>query len=273
MPLALFTKRSNVAILLMVFFHGVSTIGSEYYLPLYFQSAMEASALKSGVFLIPQFVTTSLASVASGLIIHRTGRYRELVWLGPILLTLGNGLYICFNSTTPIGEIAAFELIAGAGSGLQYMPPMVALQAWCVQEDVGTTTASLSFARSMGLAISVILGGVVFQNSMDKQANHLRAAGIPANVTELLSGKNAAANSMITHTLANPIQSRIVKDAFSASLRNLWIMYTCFSFCGIVASVFVTSAVLSEEHNETVTGLKEKKSDEAPTNVRGAESS
>ncbi|KAF8846808.1 putative MFS transporter [Acephala macrosclerotiorum] len=273
MPLALFTERSNVAILLVVFFHGVSTIGSEYYLPLYFQSAKEASALKSGVLLVPQFVTTSLTSVVSGFIIHQTGRYRELVWLGPVLLTLGNGLYICFNSTTSIGEIAGFELIAGAGSGLQYMPPMVALQALCAQEDVGTATSSLTFARSMGLAISVVLGGVVFQNSMDNQASNLRAAGIPANITELLSGKNAAANAMITHALTDPIQSRVVKGAFSVSLRNLWIMYTCFSFCGIIASLFVTRAVLSKEHSETITGLKEKKGDKAPTNAGSAESS
>jgi len=107
------------------------------------------------------------------------------------------------------------------------------------------------------LAISVVLGGVVFQNSMENQAPNLRA-GIPANITELLSGKNAAANAMITRTLTDPIQSRAVKDAFSVSLRNLWIMYLCFSFCGIIASLFVAKAVLSKEHSETITGLKEK---------------
>lgn len=265
MPLALFTRRSNLATLLVAFFHGVSSVGSEYYLPLYFQSAKEASALKSGVLLVPQIVTTSLMSVLSGLVIHRTGRYRELIWMGPILLTLGNGLYICFNPTTSIGETVGFELIAGAGSGLQYMPPMVAVQALCAQKDVGTATSTLAFTRSLGLAISVVLGGVVFQNSMDNQASHLRAAGIPANITELFSGKNAAANSMINRTLTDPIQSKAVKRAFSISLRNLWIMYTCFSFCGIIASLFVAKAVLSKEHSETITGLKETKDNNAPT--------
>jgi EmrB/QacA subfamily drug resistance transporter len=265
MPLALFTKRSNVATLLVVFFHGISFIGDEYYLPLYFQSAKEASALKSGVLLVPQIVITSLTGVLSGIVVHQTGRYRELIWIGPVLLTLGNGLYICFNSTTSISEIVGFELIAGVGSGLQFMPPMVALQALCAQDDVGTATSTLTFTRSLGLAISVVLGGVVFQNSMDNQASNLRAAGIPANITELLSGRNAAANAMITRNLTDPIQSRAVKDAFSLSLRNLWIMYTCFSFCGIIASLFVAKAVLSNEHSETITGLKEKKDNTART--------
>ncbi len=107
---------------------------------------------------------------------------------------------------------------------------------------------------------------------MDNQASNLRAAGIPGNV-ELLSGKNAAANAMITHALTNPIQGRVVKDAFSVSLRNLWIMYTCFSFCGIIASLFVTRAVLCKEHSETITGFKEKKGEKAPTNTGSAESS
>ncbi|RFU34135.1 hypothetical protein B7463_g2228, partial [Scytalidium lignicola] len=258
MPLALFTQRSTVATLLVVFFHGISSIGSEFYLPLYFQSAKEASALKSGLLSVPQIVATALTSVLCGLVIHRTGRYRELIWMGPVLLTLGNGLYILFDSTTSIGETVGFQLVAGAGSGLQFMPPMVAMQAQCAQKDVGTATSTLVFTRSMGLAISVVLGGVVFQNSMDNQASNLRAAGIPVNITELLSGKNAAANVMITRALTDPIQSRAVKDAFSISLRNLWIMYMCFSFCGIIASLFVAKAVLSKEHSETITGLKEK---------------
>jgi EmrB/QacA subfamily drug resistance transporter len=263
-PMELFSQRSNVATLLVVFFHGVSFIGSEYYLPLFFQASKEASALKSGVLLAPQIVTTSLMGITSGIIIERTGRYRELIWIGPVLLTLGNGLYIKFNPTTSIGQIIGFELIGGAGSGLQFTPPMVALQALCAQDDIGTAISTLSFTRSMGLAISVVLGGVVFQNSMNNQASSLRAAGIPANITELLSGKNAAANVMITRTLTDPIQKRAVQDAFSVSLRNLWIMYAAFSFCGIIASLFIAKSVLSKEHSETITGLKEEKDDKTP---------
>jgi EmrB/QacA subfamily drug resistance transporter len=260
MPMALFSERSNVATLLVVFFHGISFIGTEYYLPLYFQSAKEASALKSGGLLAPQIVTTSLMGILSGVVINRTGRYRELIWMGPVILTLGNGLYIHFGSNTSIGEIIGFEVIAGIGSGLQFTPPMVALQALCAQDDIGTTTSTLSFTRAMGLAISVVLGGVVFQNSMNNQASTLRAAGIPANITELLSGRNAAANVMIARSLSDSIQKRAVVDAFSFSLRNLWIMYTGFSFCGIIASLFISKAVLSKEHIETITGLKEKSS-------------
>lgn len=262
MPMVLFAQRSNVATLLVIFFHGISFIGPEYYLPLYFQSAKEASALKSGVLLAPQIVTTSLMGILSGLIINRTGRYRELIWMGPVLLTIGNGLYIHFNSTTSIAEIIGFELVAGVGSGLQFTPPMVALQALCAQDDVGTATSTLSFTRAMGLAISVVLGGVVFQNSMENQASGLRAAGVPTNVTALLSGKNAAANAMIAHTLTDPVHKQAVVDAFSISLRNLWIMYTCFSFCGIIASLFIAKAVLSKEHSETITGLKKEKNNE-----------
>lgn len=257
-PPDLFTRRANVAVLLVVFFHAVAFAGAEYYLPLYFQSAKKASALRSGVLLVPQIVTTSLMGILSGVIIHRTGRYRELIWIGPILLTIGNGLYILFDGSTSMGEIVGFELVNGAGSGMQFMPPIVALQALSAQDDVGTTTATLNFARSIGLAISIVLGGVVFQNSMDNQSSKLRAAGVGTNITELLSGKNAAANAMITRTLSNPVQNKAVVDAFSDSLRNLWIMYTCFSFGGILASLFVTKAVLSKDHQETVTGIKPK---------------
>ena len=86
--LALFMEPFNVAILLVVSFHGVLVIGSKYYLPLYFQSVKEASAVKSGVLLVSPFVTTSWTNFVSGFIIHQISRYREVVWLGPVLLTL-----------------------------------------------------------------------------------------------------------------------------------------------------------------------------------------
>ncbi len=258
MPLVLFKKRPNIATLLVAFFHSVSYIGSEYYLPLYFQSVKEASALKSGALLIPQIVASSLTGVLSGIIVHLTGRYRESIWIGLILLTLGNGLYICFNSDTSIREIVLFEFVTGSGSGLLFMPTMVALQVMGPQDDIGTTTSILNYIRSIGLAISVVIGGVIFQNSMDNQASNLQAAGIPYNIIELLAGKNATANTMIARNLTDPIQNKAIKDAFSISLSNLWILYTCVSFCGIVASLFVAKAVLSEEHNETITGLKEQ---------------
>ena len=178
-------------------------------------------------------------------------------------MTVGNGLFIHFGATSPIGEIFAFEVIAGLGSGLLFEPPLLALQALVSQDDTATTTATLGVIRNIATSLSIVLGGVVFQNGMELQIPQLKQAGLSQKDTELLSGNSAAANVMVTATLTDPAQKLAVKKAFAFSLRNIWIMVTCFSACGIVASAFIAKAVLSEEHVETKTGLKQDQKEQA----------
>ncbi|KAJ9622100.1 hypothetical protein H2204_011681 [Knufia peltigerae] len=255
-PLSLFGTR-NVATLLVTFFHGVVFMAAEYYLPLYFQSVKESSPLKSGYLLVPLIVATAGTGVLNGVFIHRTGQYRPSLWIGPVLLTLGTGLYLMLDANSSIGMIIGFEIIGGIGSGLLFEPPLIAIQQGVHQDDVGTATSTQAFIRSMALSLSVIVGGIVFQQSMDLRRSNLIAAGLPLSVVEELSGKNAGANVDVGRNLP-PGQGRAVKDAFAWSIRNMFIMFTILGALNIVASLFIKKTKLSKEHRETITGLKNK---------------
>lgn len=235
-------------------------IAAEYYLPLYFQSVKESSPLRSGVLLVPLIVATAGTGVINGIVIHRTGQYRPSMWLGTVLLTLGTGLYIMLGPDTSIGTIIGLEIIEGVGSGLLFEPPLIAIQQGVDQDDVGTATSTQSFIRSLALSLGVIVGGIVFQQSMDLQRESLVEAGVTPSIVELLSGKNAGANVMLGHTLP-PAQKLAVKEAFAWSIRNMFIMFTALGALGIIASIFVPKRKLSKEHRETVTGLKKKDSE------------
>ena len=188
---------------------------------------------------------------------HQTGRYVELIWIGMVILTLGNGLYIHLNPFSTIGEVIGFQIAAGIGNGLLFQTPIIAIQAMVTQADmVATATSTLGFVRNLGTCIGIIMGGIVFQNGMQSQRRNLDSAGIPHNVTEMLSGNAAAANFGVVNTLSNPAHILAAKEAFSWSLRNLWIMCTCLGAAGIIASVFIKKTPLSKEHVETKTGLK-----------------
>ncbi|EXJ79364.1 hypothetical protein A1O3_08866 [Capronia epimyces CBS 606.96] len=253
-PLSLFGTR-NIATLLVTFFHGMVFIAGEYYLPLYFQSVKEASPLLSGVYLVPLVVATAGTGVINGIVIHRTGQYRPSMWLGTVLLTLGTGLYILLGPDTSIGTIVGIEIIEGIGSGLLFEPPLIAIQQGVDQDEVGTATSTQSFIRSMALSLGVIVGGIVFQQSMDLRRSSLIEAGLPASLVEALRGKNAGANVMVGHTLP-PAQRLAVKEAFAWSIRNMFIMFTALGALGIISSMFVTTSKLSKDHRETITGLK-----------------
>ena len=201
-------------------------------------------------------VTEALIAICSGVLIHRTGRYLELIWTGTLLLTLGSGLLIDLNASSTLKEIVPFQVVAGLGSGMLFQAPLIAIQAMVSQDDTATATATFSFVRTIGLALSVVIGGVVFQNGMERRAPKLRAAGMPESVVSQLSGASAAANVMVVASIEDQPQKAVVKEAFAWSLRNMWILYTAVAFLGCVASCFVGKQVLSKEHTETKTGLK-----------------
>ena len=269
MPLKMLRQRTQLAALVVGFIHGNMFIAGEYYLPLYFQSVREASPFHSGLLLLPFILAEALTGILVGIIIHRTGRYRELIWLGTTMITLGYGLLIHLDAHSSLGEIIGLQIVAGIGGGLLFEPPMIAIQVHVSQDDTATATAAFSFVRNLATSLGIVIGGVVFQNSMQLREPQFRNAHLPANVTQALSGSGAAANVMIIATLDTESQREVVKEAFAWSLRNMWIFIASIGVCGVIASAFIDMKVLGRHHVETVTGLKK----EQPTNNQTAATS
>ncbi|KAJ5267191.1 Efflux pump dotC [Penicillium angulare] len=259
MPLDIFSRLSNVATLAVGFAHGFVFIAGEYYMPLYLQSAKGASAMRSGVLILPLILAEAFGGILTGMIIHRTGRYLELIWFGLVLMTIGNGLFINLNAYSSIGEIIGYQILSGFGAGFLFQTPIIAIQAMVSQDDTATATATLGFIRNMATATSIVIGGVVFQNSIAKTKPQLLATGMSESWAEKMTGASAAANIEYIKDIDNAGQVLAVKEAFAWSMRNMWILYTCMSVLGLVCSAFILKTALNKEHVETVTGLKSEK--------------
>ena len=263
MPLKIVKDKSAIAILLVGVSHGSTFIGGEYYLPLYFQAVKQQSPVRSGLLVIPVMVTTSLVGIIAGIVQHRTsGYYREIIVLGTLLLCLGSGVFILMGADTSLGEAIGLQILFGAGSGLLFNPPFIAIQNQVEQDHIATATSMFSFLRNVAISISVILGGVVFQNSMDARQRDVLSSpslGFSADVLAKLTGKEAAANIALPSMLSDERQRAAVTEAFAWSMRNMWIMYTAFAGLGVLASVWIRNGVLSSGHSETVTGIKKEK--------------
>ncbi|KAL8886471.1 MAG: hypothetical protein Q9215_005828 [Flavoplaca cf. flavocitrina] len=254
-PLGLLKDQSCVMSLLVNFVHGFVFIAGEYYLPLYFQAVEEASPIRSGVLILPFILSETVMGIMVGFLIHRTGRYLEFMWIGTILMTLGFGLFIHLGAASSLIEIVISQIIAGIGSGMLFEPPLIAIQAHVSQDDTATATATYGFTMNMAMSISIVVGGVIFQNSMHNRGSTLSAAGLSSEIVHKFAGDDAAANVGIISTVADAAQELAIKEAFAWSLRNMWILYTCVSFLGIIASIFLEKKELSKEHIETRTGL------------------
>ncbi|KAI2637900.1 MFS drug transporter [Hypomontagnella submonticulosa] len=255
-PLGIFKNWSNNAAFLVAVSHSMVAIGAEYYLPLYFQSVKQASPFSSGLMILPTMITEAAVDILVGVLIHKTGRYREIGWVGSTIMTLGTGLYIMFGTNSTIGHIIGFQIVNGIGTAMLFQAPMISIQNSVSQADTATATATLGFIRNLATSLSLVLGGVVFQNSMAAQQPSLIAAGLSGRVLNALSPDEAAANVEIVQTIQDPAQRVAVQDAFAWSIRNMFIMYTALSAITMVGSFFIKQRRLKTEHTETKTGIE-----------------
>jgi EmrB/QacA subfamily drug resistance transporter len=117
-PLRLFHDMSNLAALGVCFIHGFVFIAGSYYLPLYFQVVLGASAILSGVYLFAMVLTFSVTSALTGIFIKKTGKFREPIWFGLFFMTLGYGLFINLPDHAVWSKIIIYQIITG-----KLMPP------------------------------------------------------------------------------------------------------------------------------------------------------
>lgn len=261
MPLSLFKSRTNIATLSVVFIHGVVFISGSYYLPLYFQAVRGATPILSGVYLLPTALALSAGSIGTGIFVRKVGAYLPPIYFGLFMMTLGYGLFVDFDAHSNWAKLALYQIIAGVGIGPLFQAPIIALQAHINPRDIGTATATLGFIRQLATSTSVVIGQVVFQNSMSAKTPQLAASLGPETAAQL-SGGEAGANTQVINSL--PTEQRdVVRVAFADSLMPMWIMYVAFSFVGLLAGFLIKKKVLSSQHEETKTGLAAEKENAA----------
>ncbi len=212
-------------------------------------------------------VTESIMSFFVGFAIHKTGRYLEIIWIGCLLVLLGTGLCIDFGTTTSTAKVIGYQIVVGLGTGMLFFAPLLALQTGVLPDETAAATATFNFIRNLATSASIVIGGVLFQTSMSSQQGKLVASGLPPNTTDALGGENAAANVLLVGHIEDLHQRRVVQDAFSSSLKQVWYLYTALAAVGVLSCLFLKKNVMSKDHVETKTGLKEGRMKEKDARV------
>ena len=253
-PVHLFSTRSNIAAYGMSWTHAFVFMSGSYWLPLYYQGVLGASSLLSGVYLLPYVLALSFISAASGVFIKKTGMYKIVIVAAMVVTVIGFGLIIDYEPRANWAKIICFQIIAGLGIGPNFQAPLIALQTNVEPRDIGSATATFSFIRQLGTSISVVIGGVIFNNEMDNKRSMLERELGP-ELAERLSGANAASSVGLVGKLSGR-EGRIAKTAYWDSLQIMFIVYTCFAALGLIISLFIKQVKLNKEHQEHKTGLQ-----------------
>ncbi|ROV94831.1 hypothetical protein VPNG_09319 [Cytospora leucostoma] len=261
-PLRIFKQPCNLAVLGLCFSQGCVYISASYYLPLYFQAVIGATPLMSGIYVLPYTFVLGMTSAVSGFTIKKTGRYLPSIIGGNILMTLGYALMLDLDLYLNWWKIVVFQLILGIGVGPGFQAPLVALHSTVKPAEIAGATATYGFTRQLSTSMSVVIGGVIFQNGMQSQhAALVRELG--EEVADLLTGANAA--SSVTTVAGLPdAQRAIAQGAYFTSLRAMFLFYVAIASLGIFFSFFVGHRNLATHHTEHRTGLASQEPERAP---------
>jgi EmrB/QacA subfamily drug resistance transporter len=161
-PPRLFKNRVFSATSSIGFVVGFAMFGAMTFIPLYFQLVRGVTPTMSGFWLLPMMLGMLAASVTSGFVVSRRGRYRIFPIVGTFMTALGLVLLSRITETTTGGIVALYELCFGVGIGMVMQILVLAVQNAVSYRDLGTATASNNFFRSIGNSFGVAAFGAIY---------------------------------------------------------------------------------------------------------------
>lgn len=254
-PGRLFNSTSLIATFVVVFTHGACFMAPCYFIPFYFQTALGATPILSGVWFLPLAFAFIASGIIMGMYIKKTGKYLWIIQSSMGLLTLATGLLILFDETRNWAKIVIFQILLAWGIGANMQTLVICIQALVAPGDIGVATSTLNFVRNLATSISVVIGEVTYGAMLARSASSLRDSGIPADTVDyLVHGGSITGGAEVREELTDD-QADAYTKAIADALSYMWIVFTCISFVGFAASFFISKKELLTTHEVTKTGL------------------
>lgn len=250
---SVFKNKSAAILFLTTIIHGMLLWSILYYMPLYFEAVKGMGPILAGVSMFPWTFTVAPGSIATGIAIAVTGRYRWANWIGWFLSTLGMGLLILLKPDTSTVAWVFLNLVGGLGTGMLFPAMALAVQASATVKDQAYAANMFSFFRAFGQTIGVAIGGVIFQNQMRR-----KMLGYPL-LAELADeySKDAAGLVGIIKSMPAGAMKVQLRESYTDALKYIWIVMTVFSAVSLVATLFIDEYNMDTEMDHEM-GFRDK---------------
>ncbi|KAL2194039.1 major facilitator superfamily domain-containing protein [Corynascus similis CBS 632.67] len=231
-PPRIFIKRSVWSSGFFIMCLGGAFLGSVYYLPIWFQAVKDASAVQSGIMNLPMLVAVVLLSVVAGAAVTAWGYYTPFMIAGGALAAVGYGLTILFEPDTGSGKWIGYQILLGAGLGMSFQQPLMAVQTVLDIKDVPTGMSLIVFMQTLGGALFVAVSQNVFTNKLVEYV----AAYVPEieNPSSIL-----AVGTTTVKDFFSPALLPGVKLAFNDALTQTFVVFTALSAISILGAAAV----------------------------------
>jgi EmrB/QacA subfamily drug resistance transporter len=213
MPLSLFRNRVFVASSAIGFAVGLALFGAIVYMPVFLQIVKSESPTGSGLQLTPMMLGVLAASITSGQLISRRGRYKVFPIVGTVVMTFGLLLLSRLGVGSSVWTASVYMLVVGLGIGMVMQVLVLAVQNSVDHKLMGVATSGAMLFRQIGGSIGVALFGAIFANRL------------AANLADRLPGVRlpSTANPEVVRHLP-PAIHHTYASAFAASLDPVFLV-------------------------------------------------
>lgn len=278
LPLSLFSNTIFLVSIVALFFVGIGMFGAIVFIPLYAQLVLGVTATHSGTILTPLTLAFVAASVFSGQVTSRTGRYKAIAVAGLALATVALFVMSRMPASTTPGSLVLRMIATGLGIGATLPVFTLAVQNAFEHAKLGIATASTQLFRSIGATVGTAVLGTVLNARLAQELGNLAAdpfLGIAASaVPSAHLGSRADANSLqmiLTQPGRGMIEARIqalppalrtqahqafeafvirARQAFSVSITETFLIAAALMGVALVVSLFLVEIPLRRSHAE-----------------------
>lgn len=219
---------------------GFAMLGALTFVPMYLRYVDGVSATISGLRTLPMVLGLLTTSLAAGVLVGRTGRYKIFPLAGTALMVVGFLLMARMDETTPWPVQAFYLVVLGAGIGFSMQVLILIVQNTSPFEDLGVATSGVTFFRVVGGTLGAAIFGALFGNFLSRRLGAaLASSGVSADV---------AHSPTALHRLPQIAAAPIVR-AYAGSLTQVFLCAAFVALVGFIFALFLREVPLTGIHD------------------------
>ncbi|MFH8579430.1 MFS transporter [Streptomyces zaomyceticus] len=247
-PLRLFRDPVFTVTALVGAVVGIALFGAASYLPSFLQMVEGASATESGLLMLPLMGGIVIASVVSGQLISRTGRYKIYPVAGGAVSVLGMWLLSRMDADTPRLQHSLWQAVLGTGIGLVMPVLVLAVQNSVRPADLGTATSAHNYFRQIGGSIGAAVFGTLFASRLDDALGDRLAGVLSGGSTALPPAESITPQTV--RTLPPAVRDAYIQ-AYADAMPRIFLYLVPVLVLGLVLAFFLKEKPLVTHHSPT----------------------
>lgn len=257
LPMRLFANPVFAVCSVLSFIVGFAMLGAMTYLPTYLQYVDGDSATLSGVRTLPMVAGLLIASVFSGNVVSRTGKYRVFPIVGSLVMAVGLYLMSLMGPSSGSGLESLCMFVLGTGIGLCMQVLTIAVQNTVAYADLGTATSGVTFFRTLGSSFGTAVFGTIYTNSLTPRlADGVAAAARTDTGLDPAALTRAATSPEGLHRLPTETAAPIVA-AYTDTLQTVFLWTVPVAAVGFVVALFLKQVPLRDSARMASTDMGE----------------